>query len=656
MEQERMQELVKLLNSYAQAYYVNDTPMVSDGEYDALFDELIALEQSSGTVFPDSPSLRVGGEPLGAFKPHVHLGRLWSLDKVRTKEALEEWALRAQKLRDDGMPPLTFALEYKFDGLTINLTYEGGFLSCASTRGNGVVGEEILAQIRTVRSIPLSIPFQGRMEVQGECFMKLSVLEALNKASDEPLKNARNAAAGALRNLDPKVTAERKLDCFCYNIGFIEGKTLHDQREMLALLRENGFPVSDYIRFYTDIDSVYRDIEDIIEHRGTLDFLIDGMVVKIVDFETRRLLGATERFPRWAIAYKFPAEEVTTIVEEVTWEVGRTGKLTPRATLSPVELAGATIHHATLNNYDDIQRKRVGIGSRVFLRRSNEVIPEILGAVEGDVPEKHIEKPSYCPACGAHVESRGAHLYCTNSLSCRPQIVARLSHFASRNAMDIEGFSEKTAEQLVDRLGFSCIPELYTLDAPLLSVLEGFGPKRIQNLLNAIESSKDCSLGAFIFAIGIPNVGEKTARDLAAHFGRLSKLRCAGVEELLTIPDVGEVVAQSIVGFFLDPSIAGQIDSLLALGVKPREEAVRQVAQSPIVGKTLVVTGTMEVRDRKDMEALIEKHGGKAAGSVSKKTDYLVAGENAGSKLEKARTLGVSVLSESEFLAMIGEA
>jgi len=537
----------------------------------------------------------------------------------------------------------------------VNLTYENGLLSCGSTRGKGDVGEEILSQIRTIRSIPLSIPFKGRMEVQGECYMRLSVLEELNKSADEPLKNARNAAAGALRNLDPKVTASRKLDCVCYNIGYIEEKSFENHREMLDFLRENGFPVSNYVHYHTDMDRLFADIEEVNKHRGELDFLIDGMVIKILDFETRKSLGATERFPRWAIAYKFPAEEVTTTVEEVSWEVGRTGKLTPRATLSPVELSGATIRHATLNNYDDILRKRVGIGSRVFLRRSNEVIPEILGAVEGDRNGIPIEKPVRCPACGAHVEHRGVHLYCTNSMSCKPQIVARLSHFASKNAMDIEGFSEKTAELLVEALGFSSIPDLYRLDAPALSVLPGFGDKKIKNLLEAIEKSKDCSLGAFLFAIGIPNVGAKTARDLAESFGSLRAVMEAEMEALLLIPDIGEIVAESIVDFFRDPSIEIQIERLLEAGVKPREEVQNAVTEGPIAGKTLVVTGSMEKRSRLEMEALIMAHGGKASSSVSKKTDYLIAGEKAGSKLDKALKLGVSVLNETEFLKMIGE-
>lgn len=653
--QERMRALVDRLNQLAHAYYVEDAPLVSDGEYDALFDELVALEREAGRALPDSPTQRVGGEPLTAFAPHAHLRRLWSLDKVRAQEGLFAWAERVERLLlAAGLPRPQYALEYKFDGLTVNLTYENGVLTAGATRGNGVVGEAILPQIKTIRSLPLSIPFQGRMEVQGECYMRLSVLEAFNQTASEPLKNARNAAAGALRNLDPQVTASRRLDCVCYNVGYIEGKALSDQEEMLAFLREQGFPVSQYTGYYDDIAAVYAAIGEAEQRRGRLDFLVDGMVVKVRSFAAREALGGTDRFPRWAMAYKFAAEETTTVIQDVTWEVGRTGKLTPRAHLEPVELCGATIRHATLNNWDDIGRKRIGIGSRVFLRRSGDVIPEILGAVPGDAPQAPIQKPEKCPDCGAHVEHRGVHIYCTNSLSCRPQIVGRLAHFASREAMDIEGFSEKTAAQLVAELGFSAIAELYALTPQRLKGLSGFQKKRIENLLAAIEKSKTPSLGAFLFAIGIPNVGAKTARDLARRFGALEALRAASLEDLLSVRDVGAVVAQSILDFFGDPNISVEVDRLLAAGVEPQPEAAAS-AESPLSGKTVVVTGTMERMDRKEIEALIERLGGKASGSVSRNTALVVAGPGAGSKLAKAQELGTRIVSEEAFFAMIGD-
>ena len=653
MEQ-RIRELVDKLNEYSKAYYVLDAPKISDKEYDELYDELLRLEEQSGIILPDSPTQRVGGDPLPCFEPHTHIHRLWSLDKVRTREDLIDWGGRVERIAESQqLPKVKYALEYKFDGLTINLTYEGGRLMTGATRGNGIVGEDITPQIKTIRTVPLTIPFKGKMEVQGECYMKLSVLDEINKTTDEKLKNARNAAAGALRNLDPRITAKRRLDCYCYNVGYIEGKKLETQDEMLGFLRENGFTVSDYLVFCDDIETVCDEIDKAEESRPHLDFLIDGMVVKVRDFATREALGATEKFPRWAMAFKFAAEETTTTVRDITWEVGRTGKLTPRASFDPVELAGATIRHATLNNFDDIQRKRVGIGSRVFIRRSNDVIPEILSAVEGDVPERQVEKPTVCPACGAHVEHRGVHLYCTNSLSCAPQIAGRLAHYASRDAMDIDTFSEKTAALFVEELKLKSIPDLYDLGPQDYMGLQGFGERRINNLMAAIERSKDCTLGAFIFAIGIPNVGAKTAKDLARRFGTIEALRSATVEQLTEVPDVGEIVARSIVEFFADPSIATQVDRLLAHGVKPRPEEVQQ--DSPISGKTIVVTGTLEKLDRRQAEALIESLGGKAAGSVSKKTDYVLAGESAGIKLTKARELGVRVLNEQEFIELIGE-
>ena len=653
MEQ-RIRELVDKLNEYSKAYYILDAPKISDKEYDELYDELLRLEEQSGIILPDSPTQRVGGDPLPCFEPHTHIHRLWSLDKVRTREDLIDWGRRVERIAESQqLPKVKYALEYKFDGLTINLTYEGGRLITGATRGNGIVGEDITPQIKTIRTVPLTIPFKGKMEVQGECYMKLSVLDEINKTTDEKLKNARNAAAGALRNLDPRITAKRRLDCYCYNVGYIEGKKLETQDEMLGFLRENGFTVSDYLVFCDDIETVCDEIDKAEESRPHLDFLIDGMVVKVRDFATREALGATEKFPRWAMAFKFAAEETTTTVRNITWEVGRTGKLTPRASFDPVELAGATIRHATLNNFDDIQRKRVGIGSRVFIRRSNDVIPEILSAVEGDVPERQVEKPTVCPACGAHVEHRGVHLYCTNSLSCAPQIAGRLAHYASRDAMDIDTFSEKTAALFVEELKLKSIPDLYDLGPQDYMGLQGFGERRINNLMAAIERSKDCTLGAFIFAIGIPNVGAKTAKDLARRFGTIEALRSATVEQLTEVPDVGEIVARSIVEFFADPSIATQVDRLLAHGVKPRPEEVQQ--DSPISGKTIVVTGTLEKLDRRQAEALIESLGGKAAGSVSKKTDYVLAGESAGSKLTKARELGVRVLNEQEFFELIGE-
>lgn len=643
---ERMNELVRTVNELARAYYVEDSSPASDAEYDALFDELVSLEAETGIVLPDSPTHRVGGAPLSAFPEHTHIKRLWSLDKVKTFEALREWAAKCGSPNEKDK----FILEYKFDGLTLNLTYENGSLVYAATRGNGITGEGITPQAKTVRSIPLTIPYKGKFEVRGECYMRVSVLEELNRTSSEQLKNPRNAAAGALRNLDPKVTASRKLDFTAYDVGYIEGREFNTQTEMLAFLRENGFPVNDFT-FTGGIEDVINEITAAEERRFTLDFDIDGMVVKLNDMKKAEALGYTDRFPRGAIAYKFAAQEQTTVIRDITWEVGRTGKLTPLAHVEPVELMGATVRKATLNNYDDIKRKRVGIGSRVFIRRSNDVIPEILSSADEGEPENPVTPPARCPYCGAHTEQRGAHIFCTNSLSCTPQITAELAHFASRDAMDIEGFSEKTAELLINETGLKDIPGLYELTPESFKNLAGFGEKRAANILSAIEKSKTRPLAAFIYALGIPNVGIKTANDLAAKFRTLEAFRNASYEELVSMRDVGEIVAKSIIDFLTDESLKAQVTRLIELGVSPKE-LEEDNSPKPFAGKTFVVTGTLQTLDRRGVESLIESLGGKAAGSVSRKTDYLVCGENAGSKLDKARELGVPVLTEAEFIKM----
>lgn len=650
---ERMQELVDLLNYYSSAYYFGDAPKVSDAEFDSLMDELQALEQESGLVLPDSPTHRVGGQPTSAFAPHQHIMRLWSLDKVKTFAELRDWARRCERFNGNGSDEdrLEFVLEYKFDGLTINLTYDNGLLVQAATRGNGIVGEGILAQARTIKTIPLSIPYKGKLEVRGECYMKLSTLARLNESGAETLKNARNAAAGAIRNLDPRITAERNLDCACYNIGYIEGNSFKTRREMYSFMHDCGFPMDEYV-YYGKIDDVINEIERVTERRRDLDLLIDGMVVKLNDIGLHDRMGYTDKFPRGEIAYKFPAEEQSTTILDITWEVGRTGKLTPLAHLRPVDFLGVTVQRATLNNIDDIRRKRVGIGSKVLIRRSNDVIPEIMTSLDEGEPKNPVDIPLTCPACGAKVERRGVHAYCTNSLSCTPQIVGRLEHFASRNAMDIEGFSEKTAELLADEIGLTKISELYELTPTSFSGLAGFGQKKISNILAAIDKSKDCELAAFLFALGIPNVGNKTAKDLAAYFRTLDSVRNASKEELLSIPDIGDIVANDIIDFFSDAHIASQVDRLLELGVKPREPKAKTTAAF-VDGKTFVVTGTLSRMGRKEIEDLITSLGGKASGNVSKKTDYVIAGENAGSKLDKANQLGVKVLSEDEFFSAI---
>ena len=396
------------------------------------------------------------------------------------------------------------------------MTYDNGALTTAATRGNGVVGENVTEQIKTIKSVPLTVPFDGKFEAQGEGIIRLSVLEAYNKTAETPIKNARNGVAGAIRNLDPKVTAKRNLDAFIYNVGYIEGKTFETHTEMMAFLKDNGFNTSDYFKPFDDIEAVIAELERVAEIRHTLDFLIDGMVIKIDSLAQREQLGNTEKFPRWAVAYKFEAEETTTTVLDVVWEPGRTGKLTPTAVLEPVDIGGVTVSRATLNNYGDILRKNVKIGGRVFIRRSNDVIPEILGNADADgIP---IEKPVVCPACGTELVEDGAHLFCLNQLSCKPQMVSSLAHFASRDAMNIETFSEKTAETLIEQLDIRDVADLYYLDFEKIKTLDGFKDKKAENLKSAIEASKTPSLAAFIYALGIRNVGKKNGQGLGACF------------------------------------------------------------------------------------------------------------------------------------------
>lgn len=661
--EKRMRELVDDLNRHSHRYYTEDNPTISDKEYDVLYDELALLERESGAILPDSPTRRVGGDILKGFEPHRHLSRLWSLDKAQNIEDLTAWATRANRLiadynsknPADPLPLAEYVLELKFDGLSLNLTYDDGELVQSATRGNGEVGEGILAQARTIRSVPLTIGFaDGTIEVQGEGFMRLSVLEEYNKTANEPLKNARNGAAGALRNLDPRITASRRLDAFFYNVGFAEGITFDNHREMMSFLRENHFPVNPYTTYFSSVEEVVKEIEGIVERRSSLDYLIDGAVVKLTDMRTRAVLGYTDKFPRWAVAFKFEAEETTTVLESVSWELGRTGKVTPLARVEAVELAGVTVQNCTLNNIGDIERKNLShaLGTRVFIRRSNDVIPEILGKAD-DEEGGTIEVPKVCPGCGSPLVIRGAHLFCNNRLGCKPQIIGRITHFASRDCMDIETFSGKTAEQLYDEVNVREPADLYGLTFDDLVKLQRFGEKKATNLLAALEKSKARELGQFLNALGIPNTGKATAKMLAEHFGDLDRLMAAEIEELTGLPDVGGIVAESIYNYFRDPLMQESIARMRALGVKA--EAARSAAADadenhPLFGKTVVLTGTLTVMTRDEASQKLEVLGAKVSGSVSKKTDLVIAGESAGSKLTKARDLGVPVLEDQEEL------
>ena len=657
---QRMRELIDKLNEASRRYYDQNESDISDDEWDAMYAELRGLEEKTGERMADSPTRRVGGAVMEGFEQHRHIARLWSMDKAQSEEEILAWAQRCEKQTNDagGLPKNSYCVEYKLDGLTVNLTYDGGKLVQAATRGNGEVGEAILSQAMTIRTIPLTIPFTGRMEVQGEGIMRLSELKKYNETAAEPLKNARNAAAGALRNLDPQVTASRHLDAFFYQIGYIEGKSFETQQDMLAFMKENGLNISPFVRPAQTIEEALEAVHEIEQKRETLDFLIDGATIKITDMRTREVLGTTDKFPRWSIAFKFPAQETVTKLLKITWEVGRTGKLTPLAHLAPVDICGVTVKRATLNNYDDICRKRVRIGSEVWVRRSNDVIPEIMGVVwngEGEAPETDIQPPTVCPACGGELvklREDGVHLFCLNRTSCRPQAIARMAHFASRQGMDIETFSTRTAGLFYDELGVRSAADLYHLDREKLVALKGFGEKKTEKLFAELEKSKDCELDAFLFAIGIPNIGKKTAYDLMAHFGTLEALMGASEQELVDIEDVGGIVAASITEYFADEENRRFVNRLLEAGVRPQMH-MQQDAGTLFEGMTFVLTGTLPTLSRAQAQEMIRKNGGKATGSVSKKTSIVLAGESAGSKLDKARELGVRIIDEAQILQMI---
>lgn len=640
----RMEELVEQLNRYAYHYYVLDNPLISDGQYDKLYDELAALEKAENIVLPSSPTRRIGGEPVKEFAEHKHLHKLYSLDKRNSFEELSAWD---EKIKKAAEREVEYTLEYKLDGLTLCLTYEDGFFRCASTRGNGTVGEDVTAQVSTVKSIPLEIPFKGVLEVQGEGIMRLSALSEYNKTAKEPLKNARNGVAGAIRNLDPKVTAQRKLDIIFYNVNYKrggDGKLLSSQSECIEFLRAN--------RFKTEMLFCSENMSEIIDKinavdKNRLDFLIDGMVVKVNDFALRDKLGYTDKFPRWAMAYKFEAEEAVTKLKDVVWQVGRTGKLTPLGKLEPVELCGATIQKATLNNYGDIRRKGIKIGATVFIRRSNDVIPEILGIAE-ELDGKDVPVPETCPACGAELYENGAHIFCPNEYGCKPQVCGRIEHFCSKGCMDIDGVSDKTIERLYDTLGVRSVTDLYFLDEEGLSKIDGFKEKKISNFLASVENSKQVKLGSFINALGIPNVGRKTAEDLAESFKSIDALAVADAQSLLEIDEVGEIVAGSIVAFF---EKHGEIvERFKNLGINPRFEE-RNVG-GVFDGLKVVLTGKISM-PRDAAAKIIEERGGKVQSAVTKDTDLVIAGEDAGSKLEKARKLGVKIIDDNEFKSLI---
>lgn len=638
-----MEEMVETLNRWAYEYYVLDAPSVSDQHYDALYDRLTALEKKEGRVLPDSPTRRIGGEPLKNFEKYNHLEKSYSLDKVQSFNELEAWVTKIKT----AYPGAVFTVEYKYDGLNLSITYENGLLIRAVTRGNGVTGEVVTRQVETINSVPLSIGYKELIEVRGEGYMKRSSLAAYNeKHADEPLKNTRNGVAGAIRNLDPTVTAGRKLDMVFYSLGYNTLK-LRSQTELNEFLKENRFATNGVFRRCENHEEIRAVIEEIGRTRDALDFDIDGVVIKTDDFALREELGYTEKFPRWAVAFKFEAEEVVTKLLKVTWMPGRTGKVTPIGHLKPVELCGATISRATLNNIGDIRKKSLKTNSDVYVRRSNDVIPEVLGLAEEGEESEEIKAPEVCPVCGTPLIERGALLYCPNRNGCSEQIVARLELYCSKDGADIEGLSEKTLKLFYEKLGVISPDGLYALKTSQLMELEGFKEKKAAKITDSIEKSKEMSLPAFLYALGIENVGTKTAADLAERYGSLEKIMQASVEELIAIEDIGEVVAGSIKDYFSDAENVKMIGRLFAAGVKP---VYSEKKEGVFSGMKFVLTGELEGLVRSEAKKLIEEEGGEVMSSVTKNTDIVVAGENAGAKLEKALKLNVEIWDKARLI------
>ena len=639
---EEMKKIVQTLNDWAYRYYVLDNPVVTDAKYDELYRKLEDMERETGVVLPDSPTLRVGGEVLKGFEQHTHLKRLYSLDKAQSYEELADWFEKIKKQ----FPEAVFTVEYKYDGLTINLTYENGNLVLASTRGNGIVGEVVTSQVKTIKNIPLSIDYKGKIEIQGEGIMKLSAMEKFNKLHpDEQLKNARNGVAGAIRNLDPKVTAQRNLTLVLYSIGYNEGLDLKGQDDVVEFLKTNKFQTNGFYKKADSFEKIKQFISQIERERTSLDFLIDGAVIKVEQNYIREELGYTSKFPKWAIAYKFEADQAITTLREVVWQVGRTGKLTPIGKMDPVELCGATIQRATLNNFGDITRKDLKTGSKVIVRRSNDVIPEVMSVVEHTPDSKDILKPEFCPSCASRLTEFGANLFCVNSLNCKPQIVQKFVHYCSKNACDIEGISDKTAEAFYSVLGLRSVAELYTITQEDLSKLDKFKEKKINNTLSAIEKSKNVTLEKFIFALGIENVGQKTAADLAEKYGSIEKLSQASVEELSQIRDIGQIVAESIREYFLNNDNVKMLETLKNLGINP----TYQKKTGKLSGRKVVLTGSLSKFSRSEASEILREMGAEVQSSVGKSTDLVVVGENAGSKLEKAKSLNIEIWDEQRF-------
>ena len=649
---ERLKWLTQEVNKHNKNYYVYDNPTISDAEYDKLYDELLALEKELNFSFPDSPTSRVGDDVLSKFEKRKHEFPLYSLNKVKDFSDLGKWISDMQN--DSGKQDLDFSLEYKYDGLKVVLEYDGGRYKTATTRGNGKIGEDVTLQVKTIRSVPMNIPFKKRLIVQGECMMTNKAFEEYNKTADIPLKNPRNGVAGAVRNLDPKETAKRKLDFFCYDISFVEDYNIKSQKDMHDFIVDQGFLTGDYFKIIKNLKQAELEIEKIDKTKEHLDVMIDGMVLKVNDSSIREDIGYTNKFPKWAIAYKFKPIELSTTLKNVVWQVGRTGKITPIAILDPIELSGATVSRATLNNTQDIERKQISINSRVFVRRSNEVIPEVMGLAEKSDDAIEIIAPKYCPSCNSELKTIGANLFCVNHKHCYEQIVDRLTQFVSRNAFNIEGLSEKTLNQLYQKFDLSYPYELFTITESMLSQLEGFKEKKINNLINSLEKSKNIDWSNFIFSLGILYVGDKTAFVLSKKYNSIEELKSATFEELISIDDVGEIVANSIIEYFQDKDNLTNIDKLIELGVKINFSN-NNTEENYFTNKTIVLTGALSSFSRPELTKVLLSYGANVTSSVSKKTDLVIAGKDAGSKLDKARDLNIEIIDEDTLTNLLSE-
>jgi len=661
--EKRIEELTRQIERHNRLYYVEDRPEITDQEYDQLMRELQELEQAFPDLArPDSPTQRVGGEPLPYFEKVVHKTPMLSLGNAFSEAELRDFDRRVRQAV--GSQPVRYVCELKIDGLAISLRYENGLFVQGATRGDGTTGEDITQNLRTIRSIPLRLEKPLTLEVRGEAYMPKAAFEKLNREREErgePLfANPRNSAAGSLRQLDPKVAASRQLDTFIYAIGELQDVSVESHSEGLALLESLGFKVNPERRVFSDIEEVIKFIDGWREKRPTLPYEIDGMVVKVDSYAQQQELGFTAKSPRWAIAYKFPAEEAVTVLEGIEVSVGRTGAVTPTAILKPVSLAGTTVKRATLHNEDIIREKGLMIGDHVVVKKAGDIIPEIVAVLPerrtGD--EKPFVMPSHCPECGSELvrlEDEVA-LRCINPM-CPALIREGIIHFVSRAAMNIDGLGEKVVAQLFNQGIIRSVADLYYLheQRDVLLGMERMGEKSVDNLLAAIEASKENSLERLLFGLGIRLVGAKAARVLAEHFGEMDAIMRASEEELTQIPEIGPKMAASLVNYFRQPQAQAVIERLKAAGVNMSYKGVRVESgqDMPFAGKTVVLTGTLSRMTRQEAQEAIVRLGGKVSGSVSKKTDLVIAGEKAGSKLEKAASLGIEVMDEEGFMAIL---